>query len=70
MVLANVALHLTKLNQAILDVSSGNGIKEILLAQQGHPVTLVDFSSEMVKAARSTVDGLNLSSKLCCNKLM
>lgn len=64
MVLANLALHLTKPNQAILDVGGGNGIEGILLAQQGHHVTLVDFSSEMLKAARSTVDGLNLSSQV------
>lgn len=64
MVLANLASHLTKPNQTILDVGGGNGVETILLAQQGHHVTLVDFSSEMLKAARSEIERLNLSSQV------
>ena len=36
LVLANLALHLTKPQQKILDVGGGNGVESILLAQQGH----------------------------------
>lgn len=64
MVLANLALHLTKPNQTILDVGGGNGVESILLAQQGHYVTLVDFSHEMLDAARTTIESLHLSSQV------
>lgn len=64
LVLANLALHLTKPQQQILDVGGGNGVESILLAQQGHHVTLVDFSSEMLTAARLTVARLKLASQI------
>jgi S-adenosylmethionine-dependent methyltransferase len=64
LVLANLALHLTKPNQTILDVGGGNGVESILLAQQGHQITLVDFSHEMLDAARTTIARLHLSSQV------
>jgi len=64
LVLANLALHLTKPQQKILDVGGGNGVESILLAQQGHHITLVDFSNEMLTAARITIDRLNLESQV------
>ncbi|MDM7912264.1 MAG: methyltransferase domain-containing protein [Methanotrichaceae archaeon] len=45
----------------ILDVGTGPGIVALMLAELGHDVTGVDFSSEMLEAARKNAAACNLS---------
>ncbi len=53
----NLRPHLGQAPQQIIDGGGGNGVESILLAQQGHYVTLVDFSTEMLaEAQRSAVE--------------
>lgn len=49
--LANLARHLGKPALRILDAGGGNGLFAIPLATEGHHVTLVDFSAEMLADA-------------------
>ena len=58
--LANLAPHLGQAPQRILDMGGGNGAESILLAQQSHEVTLVDFSREMLAEAQTTIIDLAL----------
>jgi len=48
----------------ILDVGGGSGEDAITLAQQGYPVTLVDFSGEMLDDARRTIDRVGLDGQI------
>lgn len=63
-VLANLAPHLGQAPQRILDMGGGNGAESILLAQQGHEVTLVDFSSVMLAEAQTTITDLELTKQV------
>ena len=49
--LANLGRHLDKPPLRILDAGGGNGLFAIPLATEGHHVTLVDFSAEMLADA-------------------
>ncbi|HEX3049798.1 MAG TPA: methyltransferase domain-containing protein [Aggregatilineaceae bacterium] len=48
----------------ILDVGGGSGEDAITLAQQGHTVTLVDFSGEMLDDARRKIDSVGLGGQI------
>jgi len=47
----------------VLDVGTGPGIVAIMLAELGHDVTGVDFSEEMLEAARKNANTFNLDVK-------
>ncbi|CCQ09964.1 S-adenosylmethionine-dependent methyltransferase Functionally Coupled to the MukBEF Chromosome Partitioning Mechanism [Pseudoalteromonas luteoviolacea B = ATCC 29581] len=51
-------------SKRILDVGGGQGQLALFLAAQGHHVTLIDISSEMLGEARKTADMLGLSEQL------
>ncbi len=57
---ANLLRHLPEGTLRILDMGGGNGFDAIPLAALGHEVTLVDYSAEMLKAARQNAEQLNL----------
>ena len=49
---ANLAKHLPQgAPLRVLDAGGGNGLDAFFLAEQGHDVTLVDYSTEMLEAA-------------------
>ncbi|MEZ4866774.1 MAG: methyltransferase domain-containing protein [Caldilineaceae bacterium] len=64
MVMANLADHLGAVPQQILDMGGGNGVEAILLAQRGHQITLVDFSSEMLAAAEQAIAAAGVTDKI------
>jgi S-adenosylmethionine-dependent methyltransferase len=50
---ANIARHIPKKRLQILDAGGGNGVEAFSLASNGHSVTLVDYSAEMIKEAKN-----------------
>jgi S-adenosylmethionine-dependent methyltransferase len=64
MVMANLAGHLSKTSQSILDMGGGNGLESMLLAQQGHQITLADFSTEMLVAAQQAIKEAGLAAQI------
>jgi S-adenosylmethionine-dependent methyltransferase len=63
MVMANLEPHLETAQQ-ILDVGGGNGTESILLAQRGHRVALVDFSTEMLAQGKHAIENAGLSTQI------
>jgi S-adenosylmethionine-dependent methyltransferase len=53
---ANLRRHLPAGPLHILDVAGGNGLDVIPLALEGHQITLVDFSAEMLGEARRNAE--------------
>jgi len=49
---ANLRRHLPDRPLHVLDAGGGNGLDAIPLAQQGHAVTVLDYSAEMLAEAR------------------
>ena len=63
----NLERHLGQFGQrplTILDVGGGNGADAIYLAQQGHTVTVVDFSAEMLAQGRQLAEGNGVADKI------
>jgi len=58
--LSNLRKHLPGKSLRILDVGGGNGYDAIPLAREGHRIDLVDFSTEMLKAARTCAEDAGL----------
>ena len=54
--LSNLRKHLPKKPLRILDAGGGSGCDSIPLAREGDRVDLVDYSEEMLKAARGNVE--------------
>jgi S-adenosylmethionine-dependent methyltransferase len=52
----NIQRHLGGKPLRILDVGGGNGADSIYFARQGHTVTLVDYSSEMLAQAKNAAE--------------
>lgn len=48
----NLARHIRSAPQAILDVGGGNGREAVMLAEQGHHVTIADISETSLTQAR------------------
>ena len=57
---ANLLRHLPDEPLRVLDVGGGNGLDSIPLAALGHQITLVDYSAEMLSAARQNAEKVNL----------
>jgi SAM-dependent methyltransferase len=54
--LSNLRKHLPKKPLSILDAGGGSGCDSIPLAREGHRVDLVDYSEEMLNAARENTE--------------
>lgn len=64
LVRALLARHLPDRPLRVLDIGGGSGIESLPLAQQGHTVTLVDYSSEMLAAAQRSADAAGLAGRV------
>lgn len=53
---ANIQQHIGKQQLRILDAGGGNGLHAIAFARQGHHVSLVDFSAEMLADGRRVAE--------------
>lgn len=62
----NLARHLDGRPLEVLDVAGGNGVDAVRLAIQGHRVTLVDYSGQMLAAAREVAISAGVSSRITC----
>jgi S-adenosylmethionine-dependent methyltransferase len=60
----NLARHLPAGPLTILDAGGGNGIETLRLAAQGHTVTLLDYSPEMLQAARENAEASGLTANI------
>jgi S-adenosylmethionine-dependent methyltransferase len=58
---ANLARHLGERPLHILDLGGGNGYDAVLLAKQGHTVTVLDFSAEMMVNGRQLAESEGVS---------
>ncbi len=58
--LVNLARHMTKRPQKIIDIGGGDGGDSIPLALQGHDVTLVDCSASILEEARNRARARNI----------
>lgn len=61
---ANLKRHLPPGSLRILDVGGGSGSDAIPLAQDGHEVTLIDFSSKMLEQAQHIAQHCGVSERL------
>lgn len=63
---SHLARHLCGLGQNlhILDAGGGNGLDAILLAEQGHRVTLLDASAEMLDQARQGAEAASVAPQI------
>lgn len=60
----NIQRHLDNHPLRILDVGGGNGFNSIYFAQQGHTVTLLDYSSVMLSDAQQAAEQEGVSEKI------
>jgi S-adenosylmethionine-dependent methyltransferase len=58
---ANLARHLGERPYYILDLGGGNGLDAVPLAKQGHTVTVLDFSAEMLENGRQLAAAENVT---------
>lgn len=63
---ANLARHLDGRPLRVLDVAGGNGVDAVRLAEQGHHVTVVDYSTRMLAAAREVAGAAGVSGRIDC----
>jgi S-adenosylmethionine-dependent methyltransferase len=61
---ANLKRHLPSGSLRILDVGGGSGSDAIPLAQEGHEVALVDFSTKMLEQAQQMAQHCGVSDRL------
>jgi len=62
--LANLGRHLDGHPLHILDAGGGNGLEAILLAAQGHTVTLLDLTGEMLAEARRNAEAGGVAERM------
>ena len=60
----NLEKYLEQRPLTILDVGGGNGVDAIYLAQQGHIVTVVDFSAEMLVQGRELAGANDVADRI------
>jgi S-adenosylmethionine-dependent methyltransferase len=54
--MANIQKHFHAHNAQVLDVGGGTGLDAIPFAKQGHQVTLLDYSGEMIGEAKRSAE--------------
>lgn len=59
-----LARHMPTPPARILDVGGGNGVESLPLAQAGHHVTIVDYSTAMLDDARQTAHMLGVADRV------
>lgn len=62
----NLSRHLDGRPLKVLDVAGGNGVEAVRMATNGHEVTVVDYSAEMLASARSLAESTGLSHRVTC----
>ena len=62
--LANLQRHLSGQPLCILDAGGGNGVEAIPLAAQGHSVTLLDLTGEMLAEARRNAEASGVAERM------
>ncbi|MEO8609926.1 MAG: methyltransferase domain-containing protein [Chloroflexota bacterium] len=60
----NLNRHLPQRPLNILDAGGGSGRDAIRLAQQGHSITLLDYSEAMLRGAKQDAEASNVSTKI------
>jgi len=60
----NIQRHLENHPIQILDIGGGNGLNSIHFAQQGHSVTLLDYSPAMLSEAKQAVEKEEISGQI------
>lgn len=60
----NLKRHILGSRLDVLDVGGGNGLDSLPLAAQGHAVTLIDYSTEMLADAQHRVKAAGLTEKM------
>jgi S-adenosylmethionine-dependent methyltransferase len=63
---ANLARHLDGRPLRVLDVAGGNGVDAVRLALHGHRVTIVDYSAQMLAAAREVAAAAGVAGRVTC----
>jgi len=61
---ANLDRHLEPRTLRILDVGGGNGLDVIALAEEGHYVSIVDFSAAMLSEARRNAEASGVADRV------
>ena len=61
---ANVQRHLDALPLRILDVGGGNGVEAISFAGQGHTVTILEPSGELLSEARTNAEAAGVTERM------
>ncbi|WP_117215691.1 methyltransferase domain-containing protein [Allorhizocola rhizosphaerae] len=62
----NLSRHLDGRPLRVLDVAGGNGVEAVRMAADGHEVTVVDYSAEMLASARSLADSTGVGHRVTC----
>jgi S-adenosylmethionine-dependent methyltransferase len=60
----NLGRHLDGRPMHVLDVAGGNGVEAVRLATQGHHVTVVDYSAQMLASARSLAESTGVGHRI------
>ena len=60
----NLQRHIPNHSIRVLDIGGGNGLDSLALAEQGHSVTIVDHSAEMLADAKRRAAELNIEPRL------
>jgi S-adenosylmethionine-dependent methyltransferase len=60
----NLRRHLDGRPRKVLDVAGGNGVEAVRMATQGHHVTVVDYSAQMLASGRSLAEATGVGHRL------
>ena len=62
--MANIQKHFDAHSAQVLDVGGGTGLDAIPFAKQGHQVTLLDYSGEMIGEAKRSAEEAGVSDRI------